>query len=236
MPGIDPYTVLLLHCNGTDGSTTFSDSSPSNHAVSAAGAAQVDTAQSKFGGGSLLLDISTAYLTTPDSPDFAFAAGDFTVDYWARWPYLPAAAAMLGHCDDATHKLGWAVRFQGGTSTLSFEYSTTGSDSHLVSVGWSPPTDTWFHQAFVRASGVFRVFVGGVQVGADASLSASFFDSPAALRVGARLGASGGDFYGLGWMDEIRVSKGIARWTSNFTPPTAPYSSEAGGRQMRGQG
>src|SRR5215510_10654891 len=78
--------VLLIHCNGTDGSTTFTDSSVSAHTVTADGNAQVDTAQSQFGGASALFDGNVDKLEiTGTLGDFNFGTGEFTIDFWIRF-------------------------------------------------------------------------------------------------------------------------------------------------------
>lgn len=85
MAFIDTYTKLLLHCDGTDGSTTFSDNGVTGHTVTANGNAQIDTAQSKFGNASGLFDGTGDYLTIPDHADWNFGTGNFTIDAWIRF-------------------------------------------------------------------------------------------------------------------------------------------------------
>ena len=82
MAGLDANVVLLMHFNGDDEGTTFTDSSASAHSFSADGTqAQTDTAIKKFGTASLLLDGSD-YLTTATHADWEFGDGDFTIDVW----------------------------------------------------------------------------------------------------------------------------------------------------------
>ena len=73
---------LLLHGNGINGSTTITDNSPSPKTVTAVGNAQISTAQSKFGGGSIAFDGTGDYLTTPNNSDYQFGTSDFTVECW----------------------------------------------------------------------------------------------------------------------------------------------------------
>ena len=81
--GNDRFTYLLLHCDGTNGSTSFPDASQSNHALTAYGTAAVSTAQSKFGGASLSADGTVnSYLETPDSIDWNLLNGEGTIDLW----------------------------------------------------------------------------------------------------------------------------------------------------------
>ena len=85
-PTNDPYwanVVLLLHMDGTDGSTTFTDSSSYARAMTAAGNAQIDTAEFKFGTASGLFDGTGDSVQTPNGADFQFL-GDFTVEAWVR--------------------------------------------------------------------------------------------------------------------------------------------------------
>ena len=94
--GIDSDTVLMLHGNGTDGSTTFTDSSLTTpHTPVAVGNAQIDTAQSKFGGASIYFDGSGDALTIPNDGDFTFGSDDLTVDFWVRFEALPASGAKM---------------------------------------------------------------------------------------------------------------------------------------------
>jgi hypothetical protein len=87
---IDTYTVLLLHGDGTDASTTITDSETTPKAVTAADDAQIDTAQLKYGSGSILFDGTGDYLTTADHADWYMADGKFTIDFWVRFAALPA--------------------------------------------------------------------------------------------------------------------------------------------------
>lgn len=216
-PGVDQYTVLLLHCDGPDGSTSFPDSSPSAKAVTASGTAKVSTAQSVFGSSSALLNTGGAgTLSIPDSPDFTFGAGDFTIDFWVRFAGIAAAQVLLAQ---RTTGMGWTITWLN-TNFLRFFYSTDGVTPVAYNPAWAAAANTWYHIAFVRAGPTMRFFVNGVQVGADGNIgAAAIFDSPDPIQVGAELVGSTSF---TGNMDEIRISK-TARWTSNFSPPTAPY-------------
>ena len=82
--GNDGFTKVLLQFNGADASTTITDvnAGGSAHTWTANGNAQIDTAQSKFGGASLLCDGTGDYVTTPDHADFTLGSSDFTIDCW----------------------------------------------------------------------------------------------------------------------------------------------------------
>jgi len=215
MPGIDSYTKLLLHCDGADASTTFIDSA-TGKAISVVAHAQVDTAQSKFGGASLLLDSGTDDgLTTPDHEDWNFGSGNFTIDFWIRIAGDPGATRNILSQETAGYlriamlsgrKMYWDC-YAGAGGAWNNEATT------LIA------TDTWTHCAFVRYGNVQTMYIGGVAQASPGSFNGSLDNLTGLLKIGTGLTV------GLPcWLDEIRISKGIARWTANFTPPTAPYS------------
>ncbi len=221
MAGMDSYTKLMLHCDGSDASTSFPDDSDSAHTVTANGDAQVDTAQSVFGGASLLEDGTGDYLSVPDHDDFHFAAADFTVDFRVRFG---STSGQIGFLNQNYSSQSWGLYYQA--NELHFGWSTNGTSTTTEARAWSPSTDTWYHVALVRYGTVVKMFIGGNQIGTDISIGTDdIFNSTIELYIGANhSGDTTAGAFLTGHMDEIRISKGIARWTSNFTPPTAAYS------------
>lgn len=223
MAGIDGYTKLMLHCNGTDASTTFTDSSSSGHTMTANGDAQIDTAQSVFGGASGLFD-GNDYVSASDSDDFYFGTDDFTIDFRVRWNGTPGETGFIGQSNGggSQPKWGfyWNVSGLSATNKLYF-LDQNGSNSVTATTTWLPSADTWYHVAIVRNGNNWYFFVDGTQIGTTVSNSHTVQQVSSELRVGS----DGEDYkYLTGWLDEVRISKGIARWTSNFTPPTEAYS------------
>ena len=204
----DSYTMLCCHFD-----SAFIDNSPKAHSLSVLGAATISSAQAKFGGGSALFDGNTAGVTAADSADFAFGIGDFTLDCWA---YLTNPTSSPNQ-----EYTIWDSRPFGGVSGFWFgcDYGNT-----EVYVGGGPvisvpdlSINTWHHLALVRASSVLTLYIGGVAVGSCASTDN--FSSQL-----CNLGTHYLHLYGwMGYLDEFRISNGIARWTANFTPPTHPY-------------
>ena len=121
----DVNTLLLLHCNGADTSTTFIDSSRSHKTVTPNGNSQIDTAQSKFGGASSLFDGTGDYLSVPDSEDWNFGTGSFTFDFWVRFNAAPTAEAHLCIQGDPAG-LGVPFNFYCSPTTISFYASSNG--------------------------------------------------------------------------------------------------------------
>lgn len=220
----DSQTVLLLHCDGIDGSTTFTDSSISVKTITANGNAQIDTAQSVFGGACGLFDGTGDYLSTPDSNDFNFASGDFTIDFRVRFNVAPVSVDFVGTWDDGNNH-SWAVIYRSGG--LRFRYATTQTEQTDISFGtWSPSTNTWYHIEISRNGDNCYCFVDSVQVGSTGNFSgATFYDPNIITVIGARYSSTGPTIEAAlnGWMEEVRVSKGIARHTANFTLEIKAY-------------
>lgn len=223
--GCDQYAKLLTHADGTDASTSFVEEgcSSASKTISVNGNAQIDTAQSKFGGASGLFDGSGDYLTVADSADWAFGSGDFTQDLWVRFNALPASGSyqsFVAQNVDANNYQEFYIANYSGTYALEF-YSYSGAVEVVYVTGdITPSINTWYHYAVTRSGNSWRVFADGTQVGATVTDSSSLPDFAASLTVGI-IGTTTDPFNG--WLDEIRISKGIARWTSNFTPPSTPY-------------
>lgn len=227
--GIDSYAVLMLHCDGVDASTTFTDSASGVKTVSPHGDAQIDTAQSKFGGASGLFDGTGDYLTVPDSADWEMGSGDFTYDFWVKQAangssqyFIYRNEAASGNDQfvfniNASNLIGFSM--QNATDTIA-SYQTTSA----VML-----TDAFHHLALVRSGSNIYIFVDGVSQSLTTSVAigstAMASGSGKNLNIAANTSSVGtpGGFLN-GWMDEIRITKGFARWTANFNVPIAAYS------------
>lgn len=216
--------VLLVHCDGTNGSTTFTDVSPSAHSLVAAGSCAVDTASPKFGTGSAIFTGAGAsgILVQNTLTDFNFGAGQFTVEAWAYFTVAPSGTQAVVTQWNVSTNLGWFLGLNAGS--LTFFYSTTGTDTPAVSGAFAPTLNTWIHLAADRdASNVLRVYADGV-VKASATVSATFFASTSTPNIGNDPVATR-KFPGK--LDEVRVVKGQAMYAGAFTPPTGPFGTVA---------
>jgi hypothetical protein len=215
LEGNDGYTVLLLHADGTNGSTSFPDSSAASNSVSVFGNAQVDTSQSRFGGGSLKLDGSGDYLKYAAASSWDFGTGPFTIDLWVRPNSTPAEYDALFTTRNGAGT--WKLIFFSATLYCQLNNSLGVGDNAAITNG------LWTHYAVVRNGTSAYMFRNGTLVGTTAVGSTSFNSNGQGVEIGrADLGVNNATYFD-GWMDEIRISKGVARWTSNFTPPTTPY-------------
>lgn len=209
-----PGVVSLLHMDGTNNSTTFTDSAPSPRTYTASSAV-ISTAQSKFGGASGYFN-GAASLTTPDGYRFEFAKGPFTIELWAYPTSVTGTHALVGKTDP----VGFSpyLIYQSGANLYFYASSVGGAWDvcNATSIG-TVALNTWVHIAVVRSGSTFYTFKNGVLQGTCSS-SSELWNNSYPFTIG-----SGGGPYFNGYIDEVRVSKDIARWTSNFTPPTSAY-------------
>lgn len=225
MAGNDSNAVSLLHFDGTNGSTTFTDSAVggAGHAWTAHGSAQLSTSSPKFGTAAGLFAAATSdYIDTPDSTDFAFGSGDFTIDCQIKTSDSGSQMYICGQASSAATNSSQSfqlVRLSGNTIKGSVFSGTT--ETSITST--STFTDgAWHHIAFARTGNTLKLFVDGTQEGSDTAFSSSINDSTQPLAVG-RNGAFNSSYWN-GSIDEFRISN-VARWTANFTAPTVPYGA-----------
>ena len=214
---------LLLHMNGTDGSTTFTDSSSEGRTVTANGNAAISTSQFKFGGSSAYFDGSD-FLSTSSSSGLAFGTSDFTVETWV---YVTAEAGygntIVRNNNGSWASNGWTFHSDHPSSQSKFSFWVYNivSDGPIVESTTSVSLNTWYHVALTRSGSTFRLFVNGTLEDSYSSSSSVDSNSSAAAYIG---GSSTNDSYALtGYLDELRVTKGVARYTSNFTPQTREF-------------
>jgi sulfur transfer complex TusBCD TusB component (DsrH family) len=214
----DVYTVSLLHMDGTDASTTFTDES--GKTWTAGGNAQLDTAQKKFGTSSLLLDGTDDEIYTADHADFEFGSGDFTIDCQLR--RATTGNHMICAHGEEGNVSNFGFIFQIDSSNkLYFGYGYGGSYDASVATTQTMTTGAWYHVAVVRNGSSLYLFQEGVQVNTTHNISTiTINNSNKVVHIG-RDDWGNRDY--SGWIDEFRISKGIARWTANFTPPSLPY-------------
>ena len=211
----DSYTKLASHFDGADGATAYTD--PIAGAATFYNNAQLSTASYKFGSASALFDGNNDYITYPDSDSWNFGTGDFTIDFWFRLTSLSTSIIFSQSTDASTR----ALFFYTNDGTLHFNVITSSTSHETVASGLSISADTWYHVAIVRNGDIFNIYFNGVNSGSQ-TYSITYPDFTGVLYIGGSLTDSTTDFM-HGYIDEFRVSKGIARWTSNFTPPISPY-------------
>jgi len=219
----DTNTKLLLHFNGANNSTSTLETS-TGKSISFAGNSKISTTESAFGYSSLYLDGTGDYLTTPDSTDWDLGTGDFTIDFWARFDDVTRSSTFIAQSQDNNNR--WQISYIASptNSILYVDLIVGGSGPLLVSKNWSPSNNVWYHIAFTRSGNDFRFFVDGTQVGTTTTSSASFSTFSSVLYIGTNWLSGSPLTPHKGYLDEVRFVKGVAKYTTNFTKPTKPYS------------
>ncbi len=215
--GIDQYTKLLLHGNGANNGNVITDAT-GNHTPTSVNSAVTSTTQSKFGGSSIYFNNSR--VTYADSSDWYFSNGqDYTIDFWLYTASIPNYG--VGIFGGQTTGTGLAVN-----DSRQIELLTNGSSNFVLTTHQVVALSTWNHIALVRHNGVTTIYLNGV---ADpVTYSGLYTDSHNGLSIGDLYdpSISSGYFKSTAFLQEFRLSQGIARWTSNFTPPQSPYTFE----------
>jgi hypothetical protein len=210
---------LLLHGNGTNGSTTFTDNSPNSFTLTRIGNTVISTVQSKFGGASILFDGTGDRLTVPSNIDFNFGTGNFTVEGWF---YESSRVQYSSFIEIGDHLLNTGIIFLLNGSNFTenrlgiYSAQFFGSDP----VG---SLNTWNHIAWVRSAGQLSIYLNGVK-GTTVAFTNNLTNT-ATVTIGSRSG--GNAIYDFnGYMDDIRITKGVARYTANFTPPAVQFPDQ----------
>ena len=175
------------------------------------GNVQISTSVKKYGTGSIAFDGATDLLYSPNTTSMSFRTGDFTVEFWmlksdTNNGYIITCGVntTAGNWNLAliSSNLYWQSRY--GVTNLYFRDATSLLDGN------------WHHVAITRASGTQRMFFDGVLQGATVSDSTDYI-----VTTGAQIGIGVLNFGG--YLDDLRITNGYARYTANFTPPTAAF-------------
>ena len=238
MPGNDSYTVTLLHLN-----TDFIDSAAggSGHIWTAygLGPARIVSGVKVFGAGSCLFNSdhdeysdNVDEIETPYSSDYDFGTGDWTIDWWARWStFMMGNGAWVtpwswGRTIDTDWMLFGAET--GGPHAFNFRVIKLGSDQAYYVWHYSLSLATWYHLELSRNGSDMYFFINGQAQTADVGVPIGTKNITLGLQHPFRISRMGTyanpAYHFQGWVDEFRVSKGICRHTSNFTPPTDEYN------------
>ena len=216
------YTTSLLHFEGTDGSTTIEDEVSSRFWTAIAG--EIDTAQYKFGSSSFLLDGGMGGIVTFGDSGFSFGLLDFTIDCWVRVSAVDVDTDIfiLGGFQDEDNNTFCQLYIDGTSEEcyVQLESMTGGVTTYLSSSPTAITANVWHHVAIERYGTTAKIYIDGTSQTLDDDEIGEQYISGGVYLVAAGANLTTAD----AWMDELRVSKGIARWTSDFTPPTEPYT------------
>lgn len=212
---------LLAGFDGEDAATDLDDESSNGFVATYNNQAQIDTAQFKFSRGSLLCDGTGDSCSFPDNAAFDFAAGNYTIEAWARWNTDPSAFQFIqGHWDSSGSQKSVAIIHDGTANNLELYHSVNGSATLIdMSGSFNPTLGQWYHIAADFDGTTYRLYIDGVVVDTSTTLR-TLHNSTAVYTIGDTADAAAGFD---GWIDEVRVTKGVARYAGAFTPPKAPF-------------
>lgn len=212
---------LLLHMEGLAGSTTFTDSSVTQKVVTATGNAAITTTQYRIGTSSATFDGSGDSLTIPDSPDFNLGTGDFTIEMWIRPTSLASNQDVLAHRNTADTNNFYYIRVLATTGQIQVYAKTANVVITDITSVAGVSINTWANIAVVRASGVTKIYINGANSDTVTTNAATAWPDVAyPFVIGASDNASG---WFTGQIDELRLTKGVARYTASFTPINARF-------------
>ncbi len=237
-----PNVSLLLHGDGPNGSTIITDNSPSPKTVAANNGARISTAQSKFGGASLLFDGSDDFLSTPNNAGFDFGSSDLTIEAWVyisgNSPPDADGGRAAAICNTwGTNIAGWIFSIGGTTTTtgtgLQFDtWSNIGLNATFFRATVSLAQSTWHHIAVTVSGGTRRLFLNGTLLSGATTTIGSGYIPANNFANQLQVGRTPVALYPLplnGYIDDLRITKSVARYTANFTPPTAPFPDRTDG-------
>ena len=219
----DQYWVnvsLLLHMNGSDLSTIFTDEA--GHTVSVYGDAKITTSNSKYGGSSGTFDGSGDYVGVTADSSLNLVSGDWTIETWIYIPALPSSNMYIydkdGVSGSSYPQYSSSITAAGKISTfLGNGNGVSPSGQGFLSNG-TISINTWTHLAWVRSGNNLILFIDGIQ---DylATITATMYEGNKPFYIGFSTGQpSTSNLKGL--IDDFRITKGVARYISNFTPPS----------------
>jgi hypothetical protein len=214
---------LLLNFDGVNNATSTIDLSPTPNTVTFNGNAKLSNVEKKFGETSLYLDGSGDYLTLPTSDDLNFGVGDFTIEAWIYKTRSNSLESIFACGPNGSNGFGLAF-YAGGGNRIGIIQG--GSGTAIIEQPTTFPLNQWVHVAVSRASGSALLFVDGTLV---STTNTAFVWNSGAYTAYIGRWMDGVSFEFNGYIDDLRITK-AARYTANFTPPSAPYpvTEEAG--------
>jgi hypothetical protein len=204
---------LLLHMDGSNGSTTFTDNSANAFTVTANGNAQISTAQAKFGGASGSFDGTDDYLSIANASALQMDTSNFTIEFWIYWNSIPSYSTVL------------SKGYVGAGSLLLQTSQNTGrlsvfiGGSSVIAESGTAPASTWISYALVKDGSTITLYRDGTSSGT--ATNSTSINNTSTLYIGA--GLSSPDYFVNGYIDELRITKGVARYTSNYTVATSRF-------------
>lgn len=235
----DPYlsnVSLLLSAEGANNQTTFTDRSPVAQALTRVGSPVISTDNKKFGSSSMYCPDTLSYLQFDASNAWNFGSGDFTIEMWMRITGYQAGLAseplgLMSRGGIPGSNGAFNLTFTPGNGTTTprefiFIFSSGSTPTYFYSnsgAGTTTNLNQWYFVAVSRNGTNLKMYLDGVQQGSTHNIGTSsmnYVTTPGTIGSGL--------YYNqgfIGYLDDVRVTKGLGRYPSNFTPPTEPFNA-----------
>jgi len=214
--GNDQYTKLLIQSNTVDESIMFKDNSDSTHVIAVTGDVHHEIDQHKFRTTSIYFGGTGDYLSVQDHVDLDLSSGSWSIDFWIH-PTDTGNMGFIGKSEGGGSMAGWYLSRPSGGGINVY------SDNVVVLTGITAvPVDTWTHIAVVYDGTDLKLYFNGIIDVTETSVTINTHSNPVTV---GRLGPGYTSSDMEGYLDEIRISTGIVRWSEDFTPPTISYPS-----------
>jgi len=207
-------TQLLLNAAnaGIENNTSISN-------FETVGSAQVSTGTVKYGTGSMYFTGTGSYLIAPNSPLWAFNTGDWTIEFWVYLTSTAAAQHLIDTRASGTSTAGVAL----SVSSSGLPVITT-NNATLFTSSTAITTSTWTSVALVKSSGTITLYLNGTKpVTGSAASATSLTDQFLTIGTSIANRDATATNHMIGYMDDLRITNGYARYTSNYTPPGGPF-------------
>ena len=172
---------------------------------------EIRTQVKKYGDSSIFFGGNNDALFMPTNPALAFESGNFTVEFWINFTSIANRQDIMWWVpNDDTLRAGILWRQSG--DALAYYDAAAGA---AINTAWLPTINTWYHIALSRSGSSTRLFIDGV-AGTTYSTIRPY---AASYRLFIGKDSASDSYPFTGYLDDIRITKGVARYTTNFTPP-----------------
>jgi len=203
----------LCHFDSINPAGRFIDNSRNNFAITSSGDVSLSDSQYKFGGGSAYFDGTGDYLVTPTTSVLTFGTNDLTVELWIYQTVSSVGAYKVIVGDNVYSSVGGWTLYSYNNQLNLWKGGT-----ELITPSGTLTLNSWNYVVWTRQSGNNRIFINGTQVGSTVSDSTNYTST--AIYVGS---SKINTLNFAGYLDELRITKGVARYTANFTPRNSPF-------------
>ncbi len=220
-PGVQftPTDVLMLHCNAADTTTTLYNSGIRKHTITFNANAQIDTAEYQFAPSSLKFDGTADNVQIAQSADWGFGTGDFTIEFWVKLSSTGDNDILMGQVVGGG-TAAWDIELEAD-GDLRMHFTDGGEKGDYITTTQPLDDTSWHHVVFVRTTTTGKIFYDGVSQALTETTAFGANDvgtSSSDLFIGDNTDNGANEF--TGWMDEIRIRKGEAVYTDDFTALT----------------